>query len=120
MVSSFDPISFGINQGLSALQGIGTLAKGKYDYSDEGMTIEDAVSAGSERGGAIGGFFGPLGSAIGSAIGAKKAEKTASEIIKNREAKMDNILQLARDKQKEMSIFKSNDINQINEEQWAV
>ena len=119
-MSSFDPVSFGIEQGLTALQGIGTLAKGKYDYSQDGMTIDDAVSAGSERGGAIGGFFGPLGKAIGQAIGAKKAEKTASQIIGNREKKMDDMLQMARDKQKEMSIFKRNDINQINDSEWAV
>jgi len=120
LLKSFDPVSLGINQGLSMLQGLGSLAKGKYDYSQEGMNLQDAVNAGSERGSAIGGFFGPLGNLIGGAIGAKRAERTANEIISNREKKMDAMLQIARDKQKEMSIFKRNDINQINNDEWAV
>lgn len=117
--SSFG-INAGIEQGLSMIDGIGTIANGKYDYSGEDLRLEDAVAAGSERGSAIGNMFGPLGKMIGGAIGANKARKTASEIITNRENRMEQMLQMQRDKQKEMSLFKSNDINQINEQEWEV
>lgn len=117
---AIDPISLGVQQGLSMLSGVGTIAKGKYDYSSEDMNLEDAVNAGSERGSAIGNMFGPLGQMIGGIIGGNKARKTASEIISNRENRMEQMLQLQRDKQKEMSLFKANDINQINEQEWVV
>lgn len=115
------PIGAIIDEAKSTLGGWGAIIGNKsFDYTQEGLTKEQMVQGASAIAKEKGAIAGPLGSMIAEMIAAKKAANIADQIIGSREKKMDDMLQMARDKQKEMSIFKRNDINQINDEQWAV
>ena len=112
-MTGFDPISMGISQGLEMIDGIGAISKGKFDYGQQNYSIQDASNWGSERGKAIGNMFGPLGKIIGGIIGAKKAEKEAKIILDNRQAKMNDLLDFQKEKNKEMGFFTNT--NNLNE-----
>ena len=110
-----------LEENIRKIGGLGAIIGNKsFDYTQEGLTKEQMVQGASAIAKEKGAIAGPLGSMIAEMIGAKKAANIADQIIGSREKKMDDMLQMARDKQKEMSIFKRNDINQINDEQWAV
>lgn len=116
------PINAIVEAGKGLMTDITSLARGDtFDYSQEGLTREQMIEGGKAKSKAIGHIAGgPIGKLIGDIIGTKKATKIADQIIGAREGKMEQMLQMQRDKQKEMSLFKSNDINQINEQEWEV
>lgn len=116
------PINAIVEAGKGLMSDIGLVASGdKFDYSQEGLTREQMIEGGKQRAKALGHVLGgPIGKLIGNIVGGKKAANIADQIIGAREGKMEQILQMQRDKQKEMSLFKSNDINQINEQEWEV
>lgn len=116
------PINAIVEAGKGLMSDIGSLASGdRFDYSQEGLTREQMIEGGKQKAKALGHVLGgPIGKLIGNIVGGKKAANIADQIIGAREGKMEQILQMQRDKQKEMSLFKANDINQINEQEWEV